>query len=59
MKENQNVLKALVAPFHPEASKILSQFPSRDGYLLKLFRMWANSPRHLQKFASSSLLDKR
>lgn len=60
MKENNtdHKLEALEAPFSAEAAEILSKFPQTNGYLLKLFRMWANSPRNLMKFASSSLLDK-
>lgn len=54
----RNNLKALEAPFSEEVAGILEKFPQTNGYLLKLFRMWANSPRHLKKFSAASLLDK-
>lgn len=52
-----NKLMALEPPFIKESEELLSKYPSENGYLLKLFRMWANSPRHLKKFGAASLLD--
>jgi len=52
-----NKLVPLEPPFKEGTAQILDNFPSQNGYLLKLFRMWAMSPRHLRKFASASLLD--
>lgn len=51
-----NKLEPLEAPFPREVDVILKNYPHIDGYLLRLFRMFANSPRFLQK-AVPNLLD--
>jgi hypothetical protein len=52
-----NVLTALEAPFDPEVAAILATYPRHDGYLLSLFRVFANSPRFLRK-GVANLLDR-
>ena len=52
-----NTLKPLDPPFAPEIEAILSQYPQQDGYLLSLFRTFANSERFLKK-CIPNLLDK-
>lgn len=51
-----NKLAPLEAPFPKEVRATLRKYPGIDGYLLKLFRMFANSPRFLEK-AVPDLLD--
>ena len=51
-----NLLKPLEAPFPKESEEVLKNYPRINGYLLKLFRMFANSPRFLEK-AVPNLLD--
>ena len=50
-------LTPLEAPFSDDVAAILEQYPQRDGYLLKLFRLFANSTRFLTK-GVPNLLDK-
>lgn len=50
-------LAPLEPPFPPAAGTLLAGYPQRDGYLLSLFRTFANSPRFLKK-AVANLLDK-
>ena len=50
-------LKPIEEPFAPEVAKILASYPQRDGYILKLFRVFANSERFLRK-GVVDLLDK-
>ena len=50
-------LKPIEAPFAPAVAEILETYPQRDGYLLKLFRVFANSDRFLRK-GVLNLLDK-
>ena len=52
-----NTLTPLEPPFPPEISSILAQYPQQDGYLLSLFRTFANSERFLRKCVPN-LLDK-
>jgi len=52
-----NVLRPLDRPMRPEIEAILKNYPQQDGYLLTLFRTFANSERFLQK-AVPNLLDK-
>lgn len=52
-----NTLGPLDPPFTPEIQAILSQYPQQDGYLLRLFRTFANSERFLKK-CIPNLLDK-
>ncbi|MGH8175359.1 MAG: carboxymuconolactone decarboxylase family protein [Steroidobacter sp.] len=53
-----NVLAPIPEPFSPEIAEILAQYPQRDGYILALFRTFANSVRFLRK-GVPNLLDKR
>lgn len=50
-------LKPIEEPFAPEVAEILATYPQRDGYILKLFRAFANSERFLRK-GVANLLDK-
>jgi alkylhydroperoxidase family enzyme len=52
-----NVLKPLEAPFPTEIAKILEQYPQEGGYILSLFRTFANSVRFLKK-GVPNLLDR-
>lgn len=52
-----NQLKPISEPFTPEIEAALSQYPRIDGYLLSLFRTFANSLRFLKK-GVPNLLDK-
>lgn len=42
-------LLPLNPPYTEETESLLSQYPKPNGYLLKLFRVFANSPRFLRK----------
>lgn len=44
-------------PYSPQVKEVLDQYPQQDGYLLKLFRVFANSLRFLTK-GGPNLLDK-
>ena len=44
-----NVLGPLEAPYPPEIAARLERYPQRDGYLLQLFRTFANSERFLER----------
>ena len=52
-----NSLVPLEAPFSPDVASILAKYPQQDGYILSLFRTFANSPSFLTK-AVPNLLDK-
>ncbi len=52
-----NVLKPVTEPFTPEAAELLAHYPKRDGYVLQLFRVFANSIRFLKK-GTVNLLDR-
>jgi len=52
-----NTLKPLEAPFEPDIEHILKSYPNQDGYILSLFRTFANSIRFLKK-GVPNLLDK-
>jgi len=43
-------------PFSPEVTAVLETYPKRDGYVLQLFRVFANSLRFLKK-GTVNLLD--
>jgi alkylhydroperoxidase family enzyme len=45
------------APYPDAIAERLSRYPQRDGYILQLFKTFANSPRFLNK-AVANLLDK-
>ena len=53
----KHVLKPIDEPYPPDVAEILQRYPQRDGYLLKLFRVFANSRRFLEK-GVVNLLDK-
>jgi alkylhydroperoxidase family enzyme len=50
-------LQPLEAPFPPDIANILSRYPQQGGYLLTLFRTFANSKRFLER-GVANLLDK-
>jgi len=50
-------LTPIKEPFAPEVSTILEAYPTMDGYLLQLFRVFGNSARFLTK-GILNLLDK-
>lgn len=52
-----NRLVPLEPPFAPEIETLLARYPRQDGYLLTLFRTFANSARFLQR-GVPNLLDK-
>jgi alkylhydroperoxidase family enzyme len=52
-----NSLKPLVEPYSAEVAAALSHYPQQDGYVLTLFRTFANSLRFLRK-AVPNLLDR-
>ncbi len=52
-----NKLTPLNPPYSASVATILQQYPKQDGYLLKLFRVFANSTRFLTK-GVPNLLDK-
>ena len=52
-----NQLAPLETPFPQDVASILAEYPQQDGYILSLFRTFANSPRFLTK-AVPNLLDK-
>ncbi len=52
-----NSLQPLEAPFSEEVDQILAQYPKQDGYILSLFRTFANSARFLTK-GVPNLLDR-
>ncbi len=53
----KQILMPIETPYPPEISEILKTYPQRDGYILKLFRVFANSRRFLKK-AVPNLLDR-
>lgn len=53
------VLDTVEPPYSPEIAEALSRYPqSSDGYIIKLFRVFANSTRFLTKKGALNLLDK-
>jgi len=52
-----NVLKPVAEPYSDEAAAVLAHYPQHDGYLLQLFRVFANSLRFLRK-GTVNLLDR-
>jgi 4-carboxymuconolactone decarboxylase len=50
-------LSPLEPPYPPDVEALLARYPARDGYLLSLFRTFANSPRFLAK-GVPNLLDR-
>jgi hypothetical protein len=55
----KHVLEPITEPFAPEIAEVFKRFPQgRDGYILGLFRVFANSTRFLTKKGPANLLDK-
>lgn len=52
-----NTLAPIPEPFSDDIARVLSNYPRIDGYLLMLFRTFANSKRFLEK-GVPNLLDK-
>ena len=52
-----NPLSPLEAPFPEDVSTVLASYPQQDGYILSLFRTFANSLRFLKK-GVPNLLDR-
>lgn len=52
-----NTLAPIEEPYAPEIADALSKYPEQDGYILSLFRTFANSLRFLKK-GVPNLLDK-
>ena len=52
-----NTLKPVEAPFTQEVDQVLASYPKQDGYILSLFRTFANSVRFLKK-GVPNLLDR-
>lgn len=50
-------LRPVAEPFTPEVAAILADYPQRNGYILELFRVFANSLRFLKK-GTLNLLDR-
>ncbi|MBA1148822.1 carboxymuconolactone decarboxylase family protein [Ectothiorhodospiraceae bacterium WFHF3C12] len=53
----RNALSPIQEPFSAEVSAVLADYPQRDGYVLQLFRVFANSLRFLRK-GTVNLLDR-
>lgn len=53
----EQTLRPLEPPFEDGIGEILDKYPKQDGYLLKLFRVFANSERFLRK-GMPNLLDR-
>ncbi|MEO0998812.1 MAG: carboxymuconolactone decarboxylase family protein, partial [Pseudomonadota bacterium] len=51
-------LQPLEPPYSPEVEQALSAYPRRDGYLLTLFRVFANSRRFVSGKGVLNLLDR-
>lgn len=56
-KPTINSLQPVEPPFSEEVDRIFESYPKREGYILKLFRVFANSERFLRK-GTVNLLDK-
>ena len=50
-------LTPISEPFPPDVAAILAGYPQRNGYVLQLFRVFANSLRFLKK-GTTNLLDR-
>lgn len=54
----KSALKPIESPFDPEIKIVLDNYPQgKDGYILKLFRVFANSVRFLKGKGVVNLLD--
>lgn len=63
MTQGETLMKDALAPidepFNPEIQAILDQYPKgKDGYILRLFRVFANSLRFLKHKGVVNLLDR-
>ena len=55
----RNVLKPIEPPYSSEIAEIFRSYPQdKDGYILKLFRVFANSIRFATNKGAANLLDK-
>ena len=54
----KNVLSPIEPPYTGEVSKAFENYPQADGYILQLFRVFANSMRFLTGRGVVNLLDK-
>ncbi len=54
----RETLRPLEAPYSPEIENTFKSYPQSDGYILKLFRVFANSLRFLKGKGVTNLLDK-
>ena len=52
-----NRLRPMAEPFQPDVAAALAAYPQQDGYILSLFRTFANSLRFLRK-GVPNLLDR-
>lgn len=53
------VLTPIEQPFRPEIQQIFDKYPrGKDGYIIQLFRVFANSLRFLKQKGVANLLDK-
>ena len=51
-------LKPVEPPFQPQIAELLARYPhGKDGYIIQLFRVFANSRRFLDKKGAVNLLD--
>jgi len=55
----KHVLQPLEPPFSPDVQKIFERYPQgNDGYIIRLFRVFANSLRFLAGKGVANLLDR-
>jgi len=55
----KHVLKPIAEPFTPEVAAVFDRYPQgKDGYIIQLFRVFANSTRFLTEKGPTNLLDK-
>jgi alkylhydroperoxidase family enzyme len=59
MKQQKRELKPIQEPFPPEVARAFERYPkAADGYILQLFRVFANSRRFLTGKGALNLLDR-
>ena len=44
-----HILAPIAEPYSPDVVEAFKSYPQRDGYIIGLFRVFANSLRHLRK----------
>lgn len=55
----KHILKPVEPPYPAKVAQVLSRYPQgKDGYVIKLFRVFANSMRFLTEKGALNLLDK-